>query len=66
LIYTTQKFGGIKNGINKYKSGSFWESFTWKFAESALDNLDSIADFTSIIKTSSTNNITREVGITWA
>jgi hypothetical protein len=41
-----------------YKSSHspFWESFTWKFAESTSDNLDSIVDFTNIIDTSSTNN----------
>jgi hypothetical protein len=41
-----------------YKSSHspFWESFTWKFAESTSDNLDSIVDFTNIIETSSTNN----------
>jgi hypothetical protein len=41
-----------------YKSSHspFWESFTWKFAESTSDNLDSIVDFTNIIETSSANN----------
>jgi hypothetical protein len=33
-----------------------WESFTWKFAETTSDNLDSIVDFTNIVETSSTNN----------
>jgi hypothetical protein len=34
----------------------FWESFTWKFAESTSDRMDSILDFTNIIETSSINN----------
>jgi hypothetical protein len=35
------------------------------FLEGSLtDNLDSVVDFTNIMETSSTNNITREVGIT--
>jgi hypothetical protein len=36
----------------------FWESFTRKFAESTSDKLHSIVEFTNIIDTSSTNNIT--------
>jgi hypothetical protein len=34
--------------------------------KSTSDNLDSVVDFTNIMKTSSTNNITREVRITVA
>jgi hypothetical protein len=34
----------------------FWDSFTWKFAESTSDRMDNIVDFTNIIETSSTNN----------
>jgi hypothetical protein len=41
----------------------FWESFTWKFTESTSDNSDSVVDFTNIMQTSSTNNVTKEVGI---
>jgi hypothetical protein len=26
----------------------FWESFTWKFAESRSDNSDSVVDFTNM------------------
>jgi hypothetical protein len=27
----------------------FWESFTWKFAETTSDNLDSVVGFTNIL-----------------
>jgi hypothetical protein len=47
--------------ITNRDNSPFWESFIWKFAESTSDNLDSVVDFTNIMETSSTNNVTREV-----
>jgi hypothetical protein len=40
----------------KSRSFTFWESVTWKFAESTSDRMDSIVVFTNIIETSSTIN----------
>jgi hypothetical protein len=55
-----------KRKITNRDHSPFWVSFTWKFAESTSNNLDTVLDFTNIIETSGTNNITREVGITGA
>jgi hypothetical protein len=43
----------------------FWESFTWKFAESTSDRMDSILD-TLLILSKLQVSITREVEITSA
>jgi hypothetical protein len=45
----------ILNIINR-DHPRFWDSFTWKFAESTSDRMDNTVDFTNIIETSSTNN----------
>jgi hypothetical protein len=39
-----------------YKSFIILGKFTWKFAESTSDRMDSSIDLTNIIETSSTNN----------
>jgi hypothetical protein len=40
----------VKVGIRKITNrdhSPLWESFTWKFAESTSDNLDSVVDLTN-------------------
>jgi hypothetical protein len=54
LCYRSKNFRILK--ITNPDHSPLWESFTWKFAESTSDRMDSIVNFTDIIETSSTNN----------